>query len=182
MGKAPAISFSHVGIHVRDTAAMEDFYVRVLGFTVTDRGSIGATALVFLSRDPAEHHQIVMATGRPAELAFNVVNQIAFRVAGLPALRQLLAAVESERVSDIQTVSHGNAWSIYLRDPDGNRLEFFAETPWYVQQPLRVPLDLGLDDDAILRLTEAQCRALPGFRPQADWRAGLARKMGGSEA
>ena len=30
--------FSHVGIYVRDIAKMEDFYRRVMGFIVTDRG------------------------------------------------------------------------------------------------------------------------------------------------
>ena len=33
-------SFSHVGFHVRDIAKMEDFYKRVMGFIVTDRGEI----------------------------------------------------------------------------------------------------------------------------------------------
>ena len=32
------LSFSHLGIHVSDLPRMEDFYTRVLGFTVTDRG------------------------------------------------------------------------------------------------------------------------------------------------
>ena len=46
---------------------MEGFYTRLLGFTVTDRGQLqgaaGPVSLVFLSRDPDEHHQIVLATG-----------------------------------------------------------------------------------------------------------------------
>ena len=182
MGSAPAIAFSHVGIYVRDFAAMEDFYTRALGFTVTDRGELGGgdlgtVKLVFLSRDPREHHQIVLATGRPDDLPFNVVNQISFRVPSLGDLRRLHDSLAGERISDVQPVSHGNAWSVYLRDPDGNRLEFFADSPWYVQQPMRVPLDLGRSDDEIMAWTETECRKLPGFRPQAEWRAELAAKM-----
>ena len=31
---------SHIGIYVHDVPKMEDFYTRVLGFTVTDRGKV----------------------------------------------------------------------------------------------------------------------------------------------
>ena len=49
---------------------MGRFYQDVLGFTRTDKGSMpgpgGALLeLVFLSRDPEEHHQIVFCSGRP---------------------------------------------------------------------------------------------------------------------
>ena len=63
----PQLTFSHLGIFVRDLAAMADFYTTRLGFTVTDRGALPGVDLVFLSRDPDEHHQIVLASGRPAE-------------------------------------------------------------------------------------------------------------------
>ena len=33
-----AVAFSHFGIHVTDLARMEDFYTRVVGLLVTDRG------------------------------------------------------------------------------------------------------------------------------------------------
>ena len=66
--------FSHMGLSVKDISKMEDFYTRVLGFTVTDRGHAGGMKLVFLSRDPMDHHQIVLASGRPAELPANTDN------------------------------------------------------------------------------------------------------------
>ena len=63
----PDLAFSHVGLFVHDLELMEGFYRRVLGFTVTDRGELpapsGRVGLVFLSRDPREHHQLVLATG-----------------------------------------------------------------------------------------------------------------------
>jgi hypothetical protein len=37
-------------------------------------GVAGGMQLVFLSREPPDHHQIVLATGRPAELPANTNN------------------------------------------------------------------------------------------------------------
>src|SRR5207249_954482 len=66
MTTLPTVSFSHFGLYVTDLPRMEDFYARVLGLLVSDRGKLpGGSDLVFLSRDPDEHHQLVLATGRP---------------------------------------------------------------------------------------------------------------------
>ena len=126
--------FSHVGIYVRDIAKMEDFYRRVMGFIVTDRGSLdtprGRVGLVFLSRDPNEHHQLVLATGRPEHLDFNLVNQMSFKVPGLTYLRAMYPQLKAEKdVAEILPATHGNAISIYFRDPEGNRIECFFDTP-----------------------------------------------------
>ncbi len=181
MAPVPGLSFSHLGIFVADLALMEDFYTRVLGFTVTDRGDLdtrgGTVALVFLSRDPRDHHQIVLAGGRPAELAFNPINQVSFRMDDLAGLRQMHARLVAEALAEIAPVSHGNALSVYFLDPEGNRVELFIDTPWYVDQPLRIPLDMGLPDEALWAQVEAQARGLPGFRPVEEWRATIARKM-----
>ena len=178
MARDPDVQLAHVGIYVTDIARMEAFYTRLFKFTVTDRGKFGETDLVFLSRDPGEHHQFVLASGRPADLRFNVINQISFRVPSLGDLRTLHARLADEPVTEIQPVSHGNAWSIYFRDPEGNRVELYLDTPWYVSQPFREPLDLSLSDEAILAATERLCRASPGFKPHAEWRADVARRMG----
>ena len=45
-------------------------------------------------------------------------------------------------VKELVTVSHGNAWSAYFKDPEGNRIEVFVDSPWYTPQPCRQPLDL----------------------------------------
>lgn len=182
MSAAPALAFSHLGIYVTDLAAMRAFYTRVFGFTVTDEGVLqrpdGAVDLVFMSRDPAEHHQLVLASGRPASIGFNVVNQISFRVPDLAGLRAMHACLVGEPVSEVRPVTHGNAVSLYFRDPEGNRIEVFCDTPWYVQQPLAVPVDLALDDSALMQAVEAHARGLPGFRPVGEWRAEMARRMG----
>ena len=178
----PAVAFSHVGLFVHDMAPMEDFYRRVLGFAVTDRGDLetpaGRVELVFLTRDPREHHQLVLATGRPPGLEFNVVNQISFRVADLAALRHFHASLQGERVSAIAPVTHGNAISLYFQDPEGTRLELFFDTPWHCEQPVREPVDLAQSDDEILAGSERLARSRPGFRMREDWMAELAGRLG----
>jgi catechol-2,3-dioxygenase len=170
-----------MGMFVADLARMRDFYTRVLGFTVTDSGELetprGKLQFVFLSRDPAEHHQIVLATGKPAEISFNPINQISFRMAEFPGLREMYRRVVAERVKELHPVSHGNALSVYFHDPEGNRIELFVDTPWYVQQPLRIPMDMRMPDDELWKWAEAEARKQPGFLPVDEWRAEMARRM-----
>jgi catechol-2,3-dioxygenase len=166
-----------MGMFVADAARMEDFYTRVLGFAVTDRGSLGATKLIFLSRDPREHHQIVLASGRPGDIPFNSINQISFRMAEFAGLREMHRRLAQETVRDLYPVSHGNALSVYFLDPEGNRIELFVDTPWYVAQPLRVPMDMSLGDEALWAWAESEAQKLPGFRPVEQWQAEMARRM-----
>jgi len=178
----PGLTFSHVGFFVTDIARMEDFYTRVLEFTVTDRGQLSGPAgpmnLVFLSRDPDEHHQIVLITGRPQQMPFNVINQISLKADSLGTLKEMYRRVQAEGRPDITPVTHGNALSVYVPDPEGNRLELYLDLPWYVTQPMRVPVDLKPDDDTIMAAAEAHARSLPGFKPRSEWRAEMARRMG----
>ena len=181
----PNLMFSHMGFAVSDLAKMEDFYSRVLGFTVTDRGEVLGMDLVFLSRDPLDHHQVVLVSGRPDNLPPNpfhpqfgsVINQISFRVGSLDSLRSLLAVLRRENVQNILVGNHGIAWSIYCHDPEGNNLEFFVDTDWYFPQPFLVPLDLEQPNEEIRRVTEEMSRQQPGFEPYADWRKRMRARM-----
>ena len=178
----PALTFSHFGFFVRDIERMTDFYTRVLGFVVSDRGEIktpnGPMSFVFLTRDPREHHQIVLASGRLDNLPFNAINQISFRVGSLAALRDFHRGLAKEAVTEVTPVTHGNALSIYFRDPEGNRIELFLDTPWYVDQPCREPLDLTQPEETIWAGAEKHARTLPGFKPRAVWEQEMARRMG----
>lgn len=171
------LQFSHIGLYVTDLDRMAGFYKRALRFTQTDAGDLGPVQLVFLSRDPNEHHQLVLATGRPADMAFNVVNQLSFRVPDLATLRAFHGRLLDEGATDMHPVTHGNAVSVYCRDPEGNRLELFMDTPWYCDQPLREPIDLSQSDEAILARAEAIAKRLPKFMSRAQWQAEVARRM-----
>lgn len=176
------LTFAHFGMFVTDLPLMERFYTEVLGFTVTDRGQLtganGPFDLVFLSRDPDEHHQLVFATGRPDAPAFNPINQISFRADSLATLRTSWRRLVAEGARELIPVTHGNAVSVYGRDPEGNRIEVYFNLPWYVTQPVREGVDLSKDDDVLMAWLEAHARSLPGFEPRERWRERMAQRMG----
>lgn len=183
--QAPNLMFSHMGLSVRNIDTMEDFYTRVLGFTVTDRGEAGGMQLVFLSRSPMDHHQIVLATGRPDQLPANTanaqfgpsINQISFKMGSIGDLRDMRERLDAEGGAGMFPANHGVAWSIYAHDPEGNNLEFFVDTDWYFPQPFLIPLDLSLSDEDLATATLAMCKTQPGFQPYADWRRQIAPRM-----
>jgi catechol-2,3-dioxygenase len=159
---------------------MEAFYTRALGFTVTDRGDASAQGMrmVFLSRSPNDHHQIVLASGRSDEPnAGSRIQHISFQMTSLDDLRGILQRLETEGASRIFPANHGIAWSIYAQDPEGNPLEFFIDTEWYIKQPFLVPLDLTKTNDEIARDTQAMCEGREAYELYDAWRSRMAAKM-----
>ena len=146
---------------------MQRFYTEVLGLMVTDQGEgRGGMHLTFMSASPANHHQVVLVTGRPDTGGFNPINQISFLVDSLADLREVHRRALALGATEMRPVSHGNAWSIYFKDPEGNTVEAYLDTPFHVPQPHGEPLDLAKSDEEILRETEAACRKDPGFMPR----------------
>ena len=175
-----SLAFTHVGIYVTDMDRMVDFYTRVVGFAVADRGPRlqGGGEIAFMTRDPREHHQLVLATGRPANLPFNMVNQLSFLVDGLATLKALYRDLKREPgLEDLGPVSHGNALSAYFLDPEKNRIEFYMHTPWHVPQPHRISVDLSLPDARLWAAVEQDVRATPGFKPREEWIADMERRI-----
>lgn len=174
----PALSFSHMGVFVRDMRRMRDFYERAMGYVLSDEGVIAGARIAFLTMDPDEHHQLVLMEGRPADEHFNTVNQISFRADSLAELRALFRAMQDEPgVTQLNGRTHGNAWSVYFRDPEGNRVEVFVDSPWHVAQPISEPFDIMQDDAAVLAATEARVKRESSWRPRAEWRAELAARL-----
>jgi len=164
------LSFSHIGVFVTDLEKMVDFYTRVLGLVVSDRDKMkDGREIAFLTLDPREHHQVVFATGRPADLAYNMIQQLSFRAQNLGDLRDTYVALKREPIVELGPISHGNAVSAYFRDPEGNRLEVFIDTKWHVPQPCAAPIDLMKSDDEIFTFVDSQIAALPGSALRADW-------------
>ena len=177
------LRFTHIGIYVHDVEAMAAFYKTFLEFTETDRGVLvddngDSKEIVFLSRDPDEHHQIVMVAGRPKTLEFNPINQISLKADSIETLQDFHRRLKTAPVSDVAPITHGNALSVYFRDPEGNRLEAYIDMPWYVSQPCRVIAPIELPADELMKWVETHARTLPGFRPRAQWRQEMAQLMG----
>lgn len=185
-----SMRFGHFGINCFDIAAMEDFYTRVMGMVVADRGYVpppGDRHLVFMTLDPGEHHQFILCSGRTEghieKGPFrgggrgSAINQISFHYATLADMRQAHARLAAAGRNDGTPINHGNAWSIYIRDIEGNPMELYVDSPWYTPQPCGEPFDLSQSDEEIHRQTEALCRSRPGFEPAEVWRARLADKI-----
>tara|TARA_Y100001936_G_scaffold254121_1_gene325232 strand:+ start:6948 stop:7478 length:531 start_codon:yes stop_codon:yes gene_type:complete len=174
MASLPEMSFGHLGINVINIDRMVDFYTSVLGFKVTDRGSVrDGNTLVFLSRNPEEHHQIVMADTRN-EGEPSTINQISFRVNDFAQVRQAYDHAVAAGVEGIEPVDHGSALSVYFRDPEGNRLEVYMATPWYIAQPHRQLIDFDKSDEEVWKACEEKCLADPTYQPMDEWKAAFA--------
>lgn len=169
--------FSHCGIYARDIAAQIDFYTKVVGLIVADHGkSHSGLEFVFLTASPEHHHQVVFISGRGKNIA-STVNQLSFKVADLEQLKAMYRRACDYGIKEIRQICHGNALSFYIADPEGNGVEVYADTPWYIPQPHGVPIDLSLPSAEIMAETEKHCRATPGFLPLAAWKAEVASRL-----
>lgn len=167
------LSLSHATVTVRDLDAMLAFYCDVLGFVVTNRGEVGdGSEMAFISQDPTEHHQMVFVSGLPeTEHQFVMADHMAFRTGTLDDLRAIRARLDEAGVEGVIPINHGNAWSLYFNDPEGNGLECFVDSPFHVAQPFADGLDLSSDDATIEADTRAKIENDAEFQPLADWQA-----------
>ena len=175
------LRWSHAVVFVRDLDAMLDFYTNVLGFEVSDRGPLapGAPEIVFMSQVETDHHQLAFAPVRQGEEPPNSVDHFAFRVESLADVREMLERLEKDgRATRIDPMTHGNAWSVYFKDPEGNGIEIFCDTPWHVAQPLRFSIDLSLPDGELIAWTKERISGHADFQPAAEWFDGLEGRLG----
>ena len=180
---APRLSLGHATLAVRDLDRMVAFYTDVLGFHISNRGEPvpGMGEMVFLTQDPTAHHQIVLVqTAEPAPRAFVLADHLAFRTGSLDELRVIGQRLVDAEVTSVIPISHGNAWSLYFTDPEGNGLECFVDTPFHVAQPYADGLDLAAPDDEIEATTRGKLEGLPEFQLFDDWRQAMAARLGTS--
>jgi len=168
---------SHCGVYARDIDQMVAFYTKTIGLVVSDRGvNSRGGELAFMTAAPGHHHQLVVVSGRPPQ-GVSTVNQLSFKVGDLDQLKATHRRVRDAGVTEIRQTSHGNALSIYFPDPEGNMVEIYMDTPWYVPQPHSVPIDLSLPNGEIMEQTERHCRETSGFMPLEQWQAEVERRL-----
>jgi catechol 2,3-dioxygenase-like lactoylglutathione lyase family enzyme len=134
----------HVGILVADLERSLRFYTEVLGCKVTNRNKRpDGSETVFLRFDDM-HHDFVISAAPPgvdvtaAGPRERLIQQIAFEVEDRDAFLKALAHLHARGVKPISgPLIHGiegggnlggsGSRSFYFLDPDGNRLEIFAD-------------------------------------------------------
>lgn len=169
---------AHVGVYAHDKAKLEHFYTTVLGLAITDKGTArSGMELTFLSGNADAHHQLVLVSGRPDTEGFNPIQQISFMVDSLSQLREVHNRALDNGATGMRITCHGNAWSCYFSDPEGNTVEAYLDTPFHVPQPHGAPFDLMASDDEILRWTEDHCRADPGFMMIDEYKAKMRARL-----
>ena len=178
MSQVQRARLSHLGIFAYDVARLERFYTEVFGLTVTDRGvgKVFKNQLVFLSGNPDQHHQLVLSSGRAAD-APSTVMQISFMVDTLADLRAARGRALENGAAGLIGLNHGNAWSIYFDDPEGNKVEVYMDTPFHTPQPCGEPLDLDMSDEDLMALTAALVDGRPGSMRRADYVAEMAARL-----
>lgn len=169
---------AHVGIYAHDKPLLENFYTSVLGLLITDKGTgRSGIELTFMSSSPDNHHQFVLVSGRPDTAGFNPINQISFMVDSLSQLREVHNRALDNGATGMRVTCHGNAWSCYFMDPEGNTVEAYLDTPFHVPQPHGVPFDLQASDADIMRWTETHCREDAGFLTMDAYKAKMRAKL-----
>ena len=165
------LTLSHATVAVSDLEAMLGFYCGVLGFADTNRGPVGDGAeMAFISQDPTEHHQLVFVSGLPRpEHQFVMADHMAFRTGSLDDLRVISNRLAAAGVDGIIPIDHGNAWSLYFNDPEGNGLECFVDSPFHVAQPFADQLDLAADDTTVRATTRARIEGDAEFQTMSQW-------------
>ncbi len=176
------LRWSHAVVYVRDLEQMTRFYRDVLGFEVSDRGLLDPKhpefEMTFLSQVGSEHHQLAFVPARGADGA-RQVDHFAFRVDSLADVKAVADRLRADgRGADLNPLNHGNAWSVYFKDPEGNGLEVFCDSPWGVRQPQGKPWDLSMSEEELRRQTEEQFKNEPDFRPIEEFYAEHRRRHG----
>ena len=147
----PATRIGHVHLKVADLARAERFYRDVLGFAVTQRYGRDA---VFLSAGGYHHHIGLNVWesrgGAPPPPGSTGLYHFAILYPNRRELARALKRLLDHGVPIDGAADHGVSEAIYLRDPDGNGIELYADrdpsrwprTPDGQLQMVTRPLDL----------------------------------------
>ncbi len=144
MGKISGLS--HVGVFVKDLNQMTEFYCDTLGLTESHRNG---DRMVFLTADiEKEDHEVVLVNGRDGDA--QIIQQLAFRVKDVEDVRGFYQNFKDMGVEIQQTVSHGAGVSCYFYDPEGNRIEVFADIEMPNGRGYSGPIDLGKSKEELV--------------------------------
>jgi len=174
------VSWSHCVVRVRDVEAMTSFYSAILDLQVSDSGPVvpNGPPITFMSGKSSDHHQIAFLQVRGPEEASSLDHN-AFRVETLAEVREVADRLTKDGRGDPPGfVTHGNAISVYSKDPEGNGFEVFIDSPWHVKQPQIIAWDPALSDEEVFAFVKETFKDEPEFQPMEEYRAARAKHFG----
>jgi len=77
----------------------------------------------------------------------------------------------------MKSMNHGGSWSLYVPDPEGNTIELFVKTTWYVPPQATTRLDLSQTEEQIHQQTALMAEETRGSKPWEAWRKEFAARM-----
>lgn len=118
----------HIGIRVAEMDRSIKFYQDLFGLTLLDRRKISeVTELAFLSTGGQTELELICKEGDPVPQNDGMVNHFALAVSDIEAaaeqLRRQGVAFTPEKPNFIEAL---NAWNLFFRGPDGERIELFC--------------------------------------------------------
>jgi catechol 2,3-dioxygenase len=116
----------HIVLKVRDAVKSKEFYVRTLGLKVAHEDLKHGT--VFLSCGE-QHHDLALfqlASGETPSREQPGMHHMAWQLDSLDELRAAWRELKASGVP-VDGVEHNVTRSIYVTDPDGNRVELFCD-------------------------------------------------------
>lgn len=148
----------HAVLYVRDLQRSVAFYRDLLGFEPIGE-TFGGRAAAFRGGDHRTHHELLLIQVGDDAAPIPSGRRIGLYHLGIKigdSLQELAAAKEELTAAGVAIdgeSDHTVTWSLYLRDPDGNELELYADNPevdWrndpeQVMAPIR-PIDWSTVD------------------------------------
>lgn len=160
---APILRLDHFNLHVPDVEAALGFW-QELGFVCTEYISTDdphreQVTGAWLRRKPTVH-DVALTAGRGPRL--HHLGLYVGEAAGVLRACDQLAAAGLPSVIERGPGRHGvsNAFFVYLRDPDGHRIELYA-CDYYTGDPDHRPLRWSVNDE--------RCRSFWGTRAPDSW-------------
>ena len=121
-----ARKLGHIVLKVRDAAASRDFYMRTLGLKVAAEDL--QQGMVFLSCGE-QHHDLALfqlAAGETPAEAQPGMHHMAWNIGSFEDLREAYRELKAAGVP-MRLTEHNVTRSIYVHDPDGNRVELYCD-------------------------------------------------------